>query len=259
MRRRDSLVVVARWRCSVVRWRSESRTAKEGQGRQQRQRAELRSRRSSTPVRFPFASAAEKGKRVVRGRRPSSGTPLTGPQKFKPGKTLNVTLSSAGKAAMGGCSITGLQGRLVKGKKKKGKKSAGSAVTPLVRDLAACQDLRNRAEAAIPLDPRVCLQPGRTTTSPGADPTTGTGRRLDLQADADAREHGGSNRPDGHQPRRRVQPRQPDHREDPQVATQQAFDNSGLVPIDIRAPYGCEPAGGGDRPTLASASRSSRS
>ena len=83
-----------------------------------------------------------KGKRVVvNGIQASGNSPLTNPSKVKPGKTVSLPLSGAGRTAMGSCSINGLQGRLLKGKKKKkkGKKSAGSPVTPLVKDLAACQ------------------------------------------------------------------------------------------------------------------------
>ena len=92
---------------------------------------------------------------------------------------MSLRLSSAGKTAMGSCSVNGLQGRLIKGKKKKGKKSAGSPVVPLTKDLAACSP--PKGPKCDPLDPTVCLQPWPNDYFTRADPTTATGRRLDLQ------------------------------------------------------------------------------
>jgi hypothetical protein len=175
-----------------------------------------------------------KGKRVVVDGIQSSGkAALTSPAKVKPGKTVNLQLSSAGKSAMGSCSITALQGRLLKGKKKKkGKKSAGSPVTPLVKDLAACQASPPKPPKCDPLDPTVCLQPWPNDFFTKADPTTDTGRRLDLSADEMPANTDGVhidptdlNRADGFSPGNLITIKIP------QVETQTAFNNSGLVPI----------------------------
>jgi hypothetical protein len=172
-----------------------------------------------------------KGKRVVVDGIKSSGkTPLTDPKKVKPGKTLSLSLTSAGRSAMSSCTLTGLQGRLIKGKKKKGKKSAGAAVTPLTKDLAACNGAK--PPKCDPLDPTVCLQPWPNDYFTRADPTTATGRRLDLQADQMPANTDGvhidptdMDRADGFSPGNEIIVKVP------QVSTQQAFDNSGLVPI----------------------------
>jgi hypothetical protein len=181
-----------------------------------------------------------KGKRVVvDGVQSSGNVPLTDPAKVKPGKTVSLSLSSSGRTAMGSCSINGLQGRLVKGKKKKkkkGKKSAGSPVTPLTRDLAACQG--SKGPKCDPLDPTVCLQPWPNDYFTKADPTTATGRRLDLQADEMPANTAGVHidptdfdRADGFSPGNLITVHIP------QVVTPQAYTNSGLVPINDPARY----------------------
>ncbi|MGA8805408.1 MAG: hypothetical protein WB866_12015, partial [Solirubrobacterales bacterium] len=82
------------------------------------------------------------GRVVVDGVQGTGSVQLTSAKKVKPGKhTVNVPLSAAGKSAIGGCSVTGLNARFTKGgKKKSGKKSAGksSPVAPLDRDEAVC-------------------------------------------------------------------------------------------------------------------------
>ncbi len=182
-----------------------------------------------------------KGKRVVvNGIQASGNSPLTNPAKVKPGKTVSLPLSSAGKTAMSSCSINGLQGRLLKGKKKKkkGKKSAGSPVTPLVKDLAACQSPPPKGPKCDPIDPTVCLQPWPNDYFTRADASTATGRRLDLQSDEMPTNTAGTpidttdlNRADG------FSPGNPIIVKVPQVSTQQAFDNSDLVPITDPAKY----------------------
>src|SRR4051812_2778620 len=175
-----------------------------------------------------------KGKRVGVGGIQSSGkAPLTNPAKGKPGKTVSLPLSSAGRTAMGSCSIDGLQGRLIKGKKKKkGKKSAGSPVTPVVKDLAACQSAPPKPPKCDPLDPTVCMQPWPNDYFTRADATTATGRRLDLQADQMPANTDGVhvdptdiNRADGFSPGNLITLKIP------QVSTQTAFDNTGFVSI----------------------------
>jgi hypothetical protein len=181
-----------------------------------------------------------KGKRVVVDGIESSGkVALTAAKKAKPGKNMSLALSGAGKTAMGSCSITGLQGRFVKGKKKKhkkGKKSAGSPVTPLTKDLAACSP--PKGPKCDPLDPTVCLQPWPNDYFTRADPTTATGRRLDLQTDQMPANTSGVHidptdidRADG------FSPGNPIIVKVPEVSTQQAFNNSGLVPITDPARY----------------------
>ena len=241
MKRRDSLVIVAcvaLLGCALAVGAADGK--KKGKGGNKvsvlssQQQAILNT--GSISVRI----SGGKGKRVVVDGVQSSGkTPLTDPKKAKPGKTMSLPLSAAGKTAMGSCSVNGLQGRFIKGKKrKKGKKSGGSAVTPLVKDLAACQSSPPKGPKCDPLDPTVCLQPWPNDYFTKADPTTATGRRLDLQADEMPANTSGVhvdptdiNRADG------FSPGNPIIVKIPQVSTQQAFDNSGLVPITDPGQY----------------------
>jgi hypothetical protein len=162
-----------------------------------------------------------------------STVPVTTAQGVRRGKhTVTVPLSAPGKTAMGSCSITGLRGRLIKGKGKRGKKSAGSPVTPIVRDLAACKGSPPAGPRCDPLDPTVCLQPWPNDYFTKADPTTATGRRLDLSPDQMPANTNGVhidptdfNRADGFSPGNLITLKIPG------VDTQAAFDNTGFVPI----------------------------
>ena len=137
------------------------------------------------------------GRVVVDGIQTNGAVALTTAKKVGPGKhTVNVPLSTTGRDALGGCSITGLRARFAKGKaKKKGKKSKGSRVTPLDRDLAVCsvgsENPTSRPYFGPPIDtsnanrcdfmdPALCLQPWPNDYFTVPDATTATGRRLAL-------------------------------------------------------------------------------
>jgi hypothetical protein len=162
---------------------------------------------------------------------------------------MNLPLSTSGRTAMGGCSITALRGRLVQGKgKKKGKKSRSGPITPLDRDLAVCSvgsenptarpyfgppiDTSN-ADRCDFLDPRVCLQPWPNDYFTVPDSSTDTGRRLHLNVNSMPANRFGThidptdfNRADGFSPGNLITVKVP------QVETQAAFDNSGFVPVN---------------------------
>ncbi len=160
-----------------------------------------------------------KGKRVVvEGIQSSGKVRLTKPKKAKSGKRMNLALSGSGRTAMGSCSVDGLRGRFVTGKKSKKKKAKkkrkGSPITPLVRNLAACSG--NQGPHCDPFDPSLCMQPFPNDYFTVADSSTDTGRRLDFHADQmPSEQERRADRSDRLQPGRRVQPRQRDHGEDP--------------------------------------------
>ncbi|HEX3562721.1 MAG TPA: hypothetical protein VHU24_07795 [Solirubrobacterales bacterium] len=176
------------------------------------------------------------GRVVVDALQSGAATPVTGRKKVKRGKhTVNVPLSSSGRSTLGSCSVDGLRARF-SAKRKKAKKSAGktSPVQPLVKDLAACQASPPppKGPKCDPLDPTVCLQPWPNDYFTRADPTTATGRRLDLQADQMPANTSGVHidptdidRADGFSPGNLITLKIP------QVSTQQAFNNTGFVPI----------------------------
>jgi hypothetical protein len=181
-----------------------------------------------------------KGKRVVVDGIQSSGSaPLTKPKKAKPGKAMNLALTASGRTAMGSCSVEGLRGRFVKGKKKKGKKSAAAPITPLVRNLAACSP--PKGAKCDPFDPSLCMKPFPNDYFTVADPSTDTGRRLNFQADAMPQNKDGVpidptdfNRADGFSPGSAITVKIPE------VETQAAFDNTGFVPLTNPGAYADE-------------------
>jgi hypothetical protein len=191
------------------------------------------------------------GRVVVDGVQGTGSVQLTSAKKVGFGKhTVNVPLSAAGKSAIGGCSVTGLNARFTKGSKKKsGKKSAGksSPVAPLDRDEAVCSvgsenptarpyygpgiDTSN-ADRCDFMDPTVCLQPWPNDYFTKSDASTDTGRRLNFQsASLPANKDGvhidptDFNHADGFSPGSLITLKIP------QLDTQAAFDQSGIVPI----------------------------
>jgi hypothetical protein len=180
-----------------------------------------------------------KGKRVVVDGIQSNGSAaLTKPKKAKPGKAMNLALTASGRTAMGSCSVEGLRGHFVKGKKKKGKKKKGKSapITPLVRNLAACSP--PKGAKCDPFDPSLCMQPFPNDYFTVDDPSTDTGRRLNFQADAMPQNADGVpidptdfNRADGFSPGSAITVRIPE------VQTQQAFDNTGFVPLTDPGEY----------------------
>jgi hypothetical protein len=185
-----------------------------------------------------------KGKRVaVDGIQGGGAVRLTGAKKVKkPGKQMNLALSTAGRTAMSSCSIEGLRGRFVKGKKKKkGKKSGAGPITPLVRNLAACGSSPPKGAKCDPFDPSLCMQPFPNDYFTVADPSTDTGRRLNFQADAMPQNKNGVpidptdfNRADGFSPGSAITVKIPE------VETQAAFDNTGFVPLSNPGAYADE-------------------
>ena len=196
---------------------------------------------------------------VVDGVQSAGSVRLTQAKKVKPGKsTLNVPLSSFGKTTLGGCSVSGLRGHFVKkGKVKKRRKKGGTHLTPLDRDLAVCSvgsenptvrpyygppiDTSN-ADRCDFMDPALCLQPWPNDYFTKDDPSTDTGRRLNLNVNSTpANVHGvhldptDINRADGFSPGNLITVKLP------QVETQAAFDNTGFVPINDLRRYS-EPA-----------------
>jgi hypothetical protein len=186
--------------------------------------------------------AGGKGKRVVvEGLAGGAAVRLTKPAKAKSGKQVNVPLSDSGRAALSGCSIEGLRGRFVKGKRKKGKKSAASPITPLSRNLAACAPSGGSPPEATrcdPLDPSVCMQPFPNDYFTVIDPSTDTGRRLHFQAAAMPHNTDGVpidptdfNHADGFSPGNEIIVHIPE------VNTQAAFENSEIVPVTDEHAY----------------------
>ncbi len=152
-------------------------------------------------------------------------------------------LTEQGRTLLGGCAVEGLRAT------PKGRK--GGRVTPLDRDLGICSvpsenptakpykgppiDTANSDRCDF-LDPAVCLQPWPNDYFTVADPSTDTGRRLNLAAASMPANKAGAaitptdmNRGDGFSPGNLITVKVPE------VSTQAAFQNSGFVPInDVR-------------------------
>jgi hypothetical protein len=165
---------------------------------------------------------------------------LTKASKAGQGGKLPLKLTTGGRQLLGGCDVDYLKVVNAKGKRKKrgGKKGHPRSSTPLQRDLAACQSSPpTSGPKCDPLDPTVCLQPWPNDYFTRADPTTATGRRLDLRADQMPANTSGVHidptdidRADGFSPGNLITLKIP------QVSTQQAFNNTGFVPItDLHA------------------------
>jgi hypothetical protein len=90
-----------------------------------------------------------------------------------------------------------------------------------------------------PIDPAVCLQPWPNDYFTAADPTTDTGKRLDLQiADMPRNVAGNPIRPDEWNRNDGFSPGQKITTKVPGLETQQAFQNTGAVPItDVERTY----------------------
>jgi hypothetical protein len=187
------------------------------------------------------------GEVVVDGIQGSSVIQLTSTTAVGPGNhTISAPLSASGRAAIGGCSITGLRARFAEeGQAEAGKRSA---VTPLELDEAVCSvgsenpTSRPYYGPAIPtdnadrcdfLDPTVCMQPWPNDYFTKSDVTTDTGRRLNINTSSTpANIHGvhidttDINRADGFSPGNLITLKIP------QIETQAAFDNTGFVPVN---------------------------
>jgi hypothetical protein len=163
---------------------------------------------------------------------------LTKASKAGQGGKLPLQLTSKGRQRLSGCDVDFLKVVNAKSKRKKkrpSKKGHPRSSTPLQRDLAACNGSAGGATSAAhcdPLDPTVCLQPWPNDYFTKADPSTDTGRRLDLHTDQTPANTGGAHidttdidRADGFSPGNLITVKIP------KVATQAAFDNTGFVPI----------------------------
>ncbi|HEX3293171.1 MAG TPA: hypothetical protein VHR38_05490, partial [Solirubrobacterales bacterium] len=164
-------------------------------------------------------------------------------------RSLSLKLTSKGRQLLSGCSVDYLKPVAEKSKKKgkkKGKRAPSAA--PLDRDLAVCSvgsenptarpyygppiDTSN-ADRCDFMDPALCLQPWPNDYFTKADPSTDTGRRLNLNTNSMPANKNGVhidptdiNRGDGFSPGNLITVKIP------QVETQAAFDNTGFVPIN---------------------------
>jgi hypothetical protein len=163
-------------------------------------------------------------------------------------RTLSLKLTGKGRELLNGCGVEYLKPVAGKGKKK-GKKRGkwGPSAATLDRDLAICSvgsenptprpyygppiDTQN-ADRCDFMDPSLCLQPWPNNYFTKPDPSTDTGRRLNLNVNSTpANIHGAHldptdiNRADGFSPGNLITVKVP------QVETQAAFDNTGFVPI----------------------------
>lgn len=165
---------------------------------------------------------------------------LTKASKAGQGGKLSLKLTGGGRQLLGGCDVDYLKVVNTKAKHKKrrhNKKGHPRASTPLQRDLAGCNgnnlgiDTSN-ADRCDFMDPSVCLQPWPNDYFTVADPTTATGRRLNLNVESMPANKDGVhadptdiNRADGFSPGNLITVKIP------QVETKAAFDNTGFVPI----------------------------
>lgn len=175
--------------------------------------------------------------------------PLTRSRTAK--KTTSLPLTAKGKELLGGCSVSSLQAYKTKagktGSPKVPRALAAASTVALNRDLAACSvGSENPASRpyigpAIPtdnadrcdfLDPSVCMQPWPNDYFTAADPSTDTGRRLNFNPQSMPKNKNNVpidvtdfNRADGFSPGNQIIVKVP------QVQTQAAFNNSGLVPV----------------------------
>ena len=166
-------------------------------------------------------------------------------------RTLSLKMTSAGRQLLEGCSVGYLKPVTVNAKRKKGKnkkRKRPPSAAALDRDLAVCSvgsenptarpyygppiDTSN-ADRCDFMDPALCLQPWPNDYFTKADPSTDTGRRLNLNVNSTpANIHGvhldptDINRADGFSPGNLITIKIP------QVETQAAFDNTGFVPLN---------------------------
>ena len=181
------------------------------------------------------------GKVATYGGKKGKGKGGSKPKSAAAAKVVSAKLTQAGVELLSGCGADALSA------KTKGKKPRVRS-TPLDRDLGICSVgsenpvARPYKGAPIPtdnadrcdfLDPAVCLQPWPNDYFTVADPSTETGRRLDLDQASMPRNNNGTPidvtdylRADGFSPGNMIIVKIP------QVQTQAAFQNSGLVPIN---------------------------
>ncbi len=164
----------------------------------------------------------------------------------------NAPLSDQGKQLLGGCAADTLSAQTLS-RKKNGKKSKRTTTAALDLDLGKCS-VPSENPVAKPykgdpiatansdrcdfLDPAVCLQPWPNDYFTVADPSTDTGRRLDFDQTSMPANKIGQRievddylRADGYSPGNMIVVKVP------QVQTQAAFDNSGIVPVNNLRAY----------------------
>jgi hypothetical protein len=167
------------------------------------------------------------------------------PKSAAAAKVHTAKLTAGGKTILSGCAADGLsaQAKFRKGRKK----VTRTTTTPLDTDLAICSK-GSEHPAARPykgpaidtsnsdrcdfMDPAVCMQPWPNDYFTVADGSTDTGRRLNLNQQSMPKNKNGTpinntdyNRADGFSPGNMIIVKIP------QVQTQAAFNNSGIVPI----------------------------
>ncbi len=169
--------------------------------------------------------------------------------------TLSLKLTSAGRQLLGGCQAEFLKPVSASSKRKKGKKHGRRppSAAALDRDLAVCSVGSENPTARpyygppIPtadadrcdfMDPTTCLQPWPNDYFTRPDGTTPTGLRLNLNMNSTPANTSGAhlnptdiNRADGFSPGNLITLKVPG------VDTQQAFDNTGFVPITDPGKY----------------------
>ncbi|HTU14523.1 MAG TPA: hypothetical protein VMF31_04940 [Solirubrobacterales bacterium] len=154
-------------------------------------------------------------------------------------KTISLPLTVAGRKELAKC---GAQQVKVTGKYRKGKKKATATRSKrLAKDASRCKDpveyvtvpLGDNPDRCDFLDSTVCLQPFPNDYYTKADPSTDTGKRLDLHAESTPANTAGAhvdvtdiNRGDGFSPGNAIVLKVPG------LDTPAAFEKSGLVPLD---------------------------
>lgn len=153
-------------------------------------------------------------------------------------KTVSLRLSKTGKQSLGACGSKRVK---ITGKyRSKGKRKRATDKVTLRRDASRCEykpvPLEN-ADRCDFLDPAVCLQPWPNDYFTKNDPSTPTGKRLNLHPESTPANKSDVhvdptdfNRADGFSPGNQIIVKIPE------VETPAAFENSGMVPItNLRA------------------------
>ena len=275
MRRRDSLVIVAcvaLLGCALIVGAADGK--KKGKGGEQAQRAEHAAAAGLDAGAISVKSTGQGRRVVVDGFTGERTVAASRPQEGQAGEAPSPSRSPRpGKSAIGSCSVTGLRRRVrsrgkskEKGKKKGKKRSAASSGSGGLQRRSENPGGLLRpaegAERAIRSTLTVCLQPWPNDyfTGPTRRPRPGAGstcRPNEMPANTSGVHIDPTdiNRADGFSPGNLITVKIP------QVETQQAFNNSGLVPITDPSRYAdANQAGRGDRrDQRRHAGRSSRS
>ena len=150
-------------------------------------------------------------------------------------RKVKLTLTDRGEQRLGSCGAKEVKVRGLY--RAHGKKRKAVDIRNLKKDASRCEKPYTpvpveNADRCDFLDPPSACSRSRTTTSPRPTrpryrPAARPERALDA-GEHQRRPH----RPDRLQPRRWLQPRQPDHAQDPAARHPAAFDKTGIVPVD---------------------------